>query len=323
MPPPKKKHDASNLGKPPMWIFCCQETTTKSVTTKRSQVSKERAMPKASKFTLATKQLGFSQPRLNTVGLGCWAKGLPLTNLSCLIRWLVILIRQIGTFPKGVPWSVNESNEGELGGDFNPSERNISWIGSFPPSRWWKMVKITNIYLKPPPNNKNHGKVDPRGACTMYLRMFMFFFRLSLCPEKKIDFFERHLRKKKSGKLSGVSLSCLPITNHLLSLPYSLRYPMMWKTRAMEDHMGALPFPFAEHRFANVFFTGFFWTSWLRGSGFCWSTTQNRRKRVKKWPIFCQGLAAQKRCKTMNFPPFSLKEKSNLAILLVTFLGCG
>jgi len=93
-PPSNKTQNGSNLRKPPgkkstlnvtTWVFSVrQETTTKSVTTKRSQVSKERAMPKASKFTLANfKSCAFSQPRQNTVGLGCWAKGLPLTNLSC------------------------------------------------------------------------------------------------------------------------------------------------------------------------------------------------------------------------------------------------
>ena len=131
--------------------------------------------------------------------LSVWVVGprvFPSQIYLVLIRWLVILIRQIGTFPKGVPWSVNESNEGKLGGDFNPSEKNISWIGSFPPSSWWKMVKITNIYLKPPPNNKNHGKVDPRGAYTMYLRMFIIFSLSLSLPRKKNRFLWEAITKK-------------------------------------------------------------------------------------------------------------------------------
>lgn len=173
------------------------------------------------------------------------------------------------------------------------------------------MVKITNIYLKPPPNNKNHGKVDPRGACTMYLRMFIIFsLSLSLCAQKKI-YRERQLRKnKKSGKLSDVSLSCLPIANHLLSLPYSLRYPMMWNslTRAMADHMGALPFPFAEHRLP-MFWIRVFGCLGL-GLRVCLINNTKQKKTSTMTYLVSGCLLPQKKCKTMNFPPFSLKKKT-------------
>ena len=86
---------------------------------------------------------------------------------------------------------------------------------------------------------------------------------------------------------------------------------MMWNslTRAMADHMGALPFPFAEHRLP-MFCYGFFGRLGLGAQGL-FDQQPKTEKNEYNGPILCQGLVAQKKWQDNEFPPIFFKKTKN------------